>query len=247
MNEVNMLEAIEKLLILQDRDRRILRTRNELADVEPQRKALQSRAASSQSSLDAAKLKQKQIETERKQLELEVEAKQQQIAKYSNQQLLTKKNEEYRALTHEIDMCKDAISKIEDKILDLMERADAVQKEVAGASAVAKELKGEADKAMTHLAEREANLKKQLAELEANRGELAAAVEEGALNRYERLFRHKGDNVVVGIDHGVCGGCHMKMPTQVIFSCRGQQEIVCCPNCGRILYYTAEMDMAVVD
>jgi len=32
-----------------------------------------------------------------------------------------------------------------------------------------------------------------------------------------------------------------------VVSCRASQEIITCPNCGRILYYTPDMDMAVVD
>ncbi len=43
-----------------------------------------------------------QIESARKELELEVEAKKQMIARYANQQFQTRKNEEYRALAHEI-------------------------------------------------------------------------------------------------------------------------------------------------
>jgi predicted nucleic acid-binding Zn-ribbon protein len=39
----------------------------------------------------------------------------------------------------------------------------------------------------------------------------------------------------------------MRLPTQIIVSCQAQQEIVTCTNCGRILYYTRDMDLAVVD
>ena len=56
-----MLEAIEKLLILQDRDRKLLRVRDELAHVAPERQALTDRASSTQTALDAAKLRGKQI------------------------------------------------------------------------------------------------------------------------------------------------------------------------------------------
>lgn len=86
-----MLEAIEKLLILQDRDRKLLRVRDELAYVGPERQELTARALFTQGALDAAKLRGKQIESERKKLELDVEAKQQQIQKYAGQQLLTKR------------------------------------------------------------------------------------------------------------------------------------------------------------
>jgi predicted nucleic acid-binding Zn-ribbon protein len=103
------------------------------------------------------------------------------------------------------------------------------------------------DEQVGQLGEREENLKKELAELEANREELAAAVDEGARSRYERLVRSKGENVVVGVQHGVCGGCHMKLPPQLLVTCQAEKELVGCSNCGRILYYTRDMDLAVTE
>ena len=115
-----MQEIIEKLLILQDRNRKIVRVSQELEHISPERSSLQARAAGTQSQLEAAKLRVKQIESERKRLELEIEAKKTQIEKYANQQLQTRKNEEYKALAHEIEMAKEAIFKIEDQEIVLM-------------------------------------------------------------------------------------------------------------------------------
>ncbi len=70
-----MLETIEKLLILQDRDRKIHRVKQELAQIAPEREGLRARASSTQTQLDAAKNRVKQIESERKQRDLEVEGK----------------------------------------------------------------------------------------------------------------------------------------------------------------------------
>ncbi len=129
-----MQEIIEKLLILQDRNRKILRLSQELEQISPERNSLQARVAGTQSQLEAAKLRVKQIEAERKRLDLEIEAKKSQIEKYANQQLQTRKNEEYKALAHEIEMAKDAIFKIEDEEIVLMEQTEAAQKEVARAT-----------------------------------------------------------------------------------------------------------------
>src|SRR5436190_4576236 len=136
-----MLEAIEKLLILQDRDRKISRLRGELANIGPERQALTSKTASSQAALDAAKQRIKQIESDRKKLELDAEAKKQAIERYSLQQFQTKKNDEYRALAHEISLAREAIVKLEDQQLELMEQAEAVQKQVATATRTAEEAK----------------------------------------------------------------------------------------------------------
>jgi uncharacterized protein len=242
-----MLEAIEKLLILQDRDRQIMRMKTELSRIEPERAQLAAKAAGAQGSLDSAKLRGKQIESDRKKLELEVEGKKQQIEKYSLQQFQTKKNEEYRALAHEIEICKQHIVKLDDQQIELMEKAEAAQKEVQAANQIANEARKLMDGQVADLKSREENLKRELGELEANRQQLADVVEEGARSRYERLLKNKGSNVVVGVQHGVCGGCHMKLPAQIIVSCQAHQEIVTCINCGRILYYTSEMDLAFTD
>ena len=100
---------------------------------------------------------------------------------------------------------------------------------------------------LADLGGRDENLKKELAALEADRDQLAKAVDESVLPRYERLRKSKGESVVVGVAHGVCGGCHMKLQRQVIVTCQGNQEIVACPNCGRILYYTRDMSLVVAE
>src|SRR5258708_4391065 len=173
-----MLDTIEKLLILQERDRQILRMENELAHIEPERQMLAAKAAGAQTSLEAAKLQGRQIESDRKKLELDVEAKKQQIEKYSLQQFQTKKNDEYRALAHEIETCKGVIIKLEDQQLELMEKAEAAQKDVVLATQTSNEARKLVDGQVAALATREQNLKKELAELQSNREQLLLAVDE---------------------------------------------------------------------
>ena len=242
-----MYDIIEKLLILQDRDRRIMQVREQLARIGPERESLQAQTGAALAALDAARARGKQTESERKQRELEVDGKNQQIGRYSLQQFQTKKNEEYRALAHEIETCRADIAKLEDAQLELMEQADATQREITAASRQAEELKKMADREIKELADREQALTAELAELESNRDQIKSAVDARALQRYERLLKMKGGSVVVGIEHGVCGGCHMKFPVQLVVSCQAERELVTCPNCGRILYYTSDMDLAVID
>jgi uncharacterized protein len=244
---IEMRESIERLLILQDRDRQIRRVQTELAHIEPQRRGMIAKAAGAQASLDHARQKIKELEVRRKELELEIQGKKQQIERYANQQLQTRKNEEYRALSHEIDTCKADIFKIEDQEIEFMEQGEAAQKEAAAATQDVNAAKQLVDGEVAQLDAREINLKKELAELIANRAELAGAVSEQLRNRYERMIPSKGENVVVGVQHGVCGGCHMRLPAQILVSCQAQRELVTCSNCGRILYYTRDMDLAIVD
>ena len=242
-----MLPVIENLLILQDRDRKILTLLDELAHVGPERDSLQSSLSSNQAALDAAKQKVMHLESDRKKLELDVEAKKQQIEKYSVQQFQTKKNEEFRALEHEMTNCKLAITKLDDQQIELMEQIETAQKSVAAANKNLADAKKVIDSRIADIGARETNLKKELAELQSNRAELAEVVDEDTRSKYDRLLKQKGQNVVVGIQHGVCGGCHMQLSRSVMIACQGDQEIVTCPNCSRILFYTRDMDLAVAD
>jgi len=242
-----MLSVIEKLLVLQDRDRKIQRVETELNNIDPERNALQEKAKAALSGHEAAKTRAKQIESDRKNLELEVEAKKKLIEKYSLQQFETKKNEEYRALAHEIEGCKAAIFKIEDQQLELMEKAEAAAREVAAAAKVSGDLVKTVESQIKALGDRETSLKRQLEELRSDHERLVAAVDESPRARYDRLRRTKGGTALVGIEHGVCGGCHMKMPMATILAVQGDQEIVGCPNCGRILYHTSDMDLTQSD
>lgn len=208
---------------------------------------MKAKSSNAQAQLDNAKLVVRQIESDRKRLELDVEAKKTQIERYANQQLQTRKNEEYKALAHEIDTCKADINRIEDQEIELMEKAERAQKEVARWTKEADAAKALTNEKVAALCSREENLKKDLAVLRSNREELASAVDAVVRGRYDRLIKSKGENVLVGVNHGVCGGCHMKLPAQILVACQSDQEVVACTNCGRILYYTRDMSLVGMD
>jgi predicted nucleic acid-binding Zn-ribbon protein len=98
-----------------------------------------------------------------------------------------------------------------------------------------------------NLAQREENFNKELTQLQSDRAELAKDVDDNVRMRYERLLKQKGDKAIVGVAHSVCGGCHMQLPPQVIISCQSEDEPVLCPNCGRILYCSPEMELTPID
>ncbi|GIT38740.1 MAG: hypothetical protein Ct9H300mP7_6610 [Verrucomicrobiota bacterium] len=101
-----------------------------------------------------------QLEVRRKDLENEVESRKEQIRKYSQQQLETKKNEEYQALGREIDHTRQAISEIEDRELELMEQQDAFKTKLADAERAAEEAKASEATTLSNLDEREKNIER---------------------------------------------------------------------------------------
>ena len=66
----------------------------------------------------------KNLDLEQRDCEGEIEQKQAQIAKYQQHLNIIKKNEEYQALLHEIDLLKKQIGLKEERILNILIEAD---------------------------------------------------------------------------------------------------------------------------
>jgi predicted nucleic acid-binding Zn-ribbon protein len=72
--------------------------------------------------------------------------------------------------------------------------------------------------------------------LKAERPELLEGLEGDWLSRYERIIQHVGDYALVKIERGVCMGCHMTLPPQLIHNSKKRDSITVCSFCGRILF-----------
>ncbi len=231
-----MNPTIEALLVLQARDVRVAELTDAQEEVPQQIAAVERDLAARSAKFAELKNKTRLIETERKKIDLEVKTKEAAIARYKAQQLATRKNEEFAALIHEIEHAQAEISTLEDSELALMEAYDqglaevaAGEKELKAAEAKAAQKKADLQKRGEAVA---AELKTTLAQQEA----AEQAVPEEVRGRYRRILKSKGDVAVVPVDHGSCGGCHMKLTTQTANSARREDMLTACENCGRLLY-----------
>ena len=122
-------------------------------------------------------------------------------------------------------------------MLELLEQIDNAQADVKTAEAEAQAAKNLATEKVVDIEQRGVTLKQELETLLEERTALTADIDHRVLDRYERLLRLKGENCVVGVDRGICAGCHVKLPVQIMISCQAQREVVNCSNCGRIVYF----------
>ena len=231
-----MNSDLEQLLILQDRQQKIRQIQAEIRTVPLERAHLESQLAASAAGVEALKQKARQIEVERKNLELDVGTRAESIARLKTQQYQTRKNEEFRAIGHEIERYEGEVRKLEDQELELMIETDKLKGEIEVADKSARATKDSISRQLADLETKSQALGAQQQELETERRALAAQIDDDVLDQFERLFNSKGDAAVVAVEHGVCTGCHMKVTTATAASVKAGKEIVNCENCGRILY-----------
>jgi predicted nucleic acid-binding Zn-ribbon protein len=234
-----VLPEVENLLTLQERDQRIRAFQHELHAIPEERRLKEKQIADSAARLEAAKTRMKQIEVERKKLEGDAQVKRDAIARYKQQQMQTRKNEEFAALNHEIEAAEKIIVSIEDREIELMEESESLRPAVAEAERAHTEERAKLQDQIDALVKKAENIEARVAELKAGRVPLTEGLDEDLLDQYTRLFKNKNGVALAEIEHEVCTGCHMKVTTQVALAVKADKTIVHCSNCGRILHLPA--------
>jgi len=231
-----MLQEIERLLVLQDRDRRIRTLQTELKNAPLEQKALEKRLAEANAGADGAKQRLRELEVRKNLLQTEANGKREQIARFRTQQMQTRKNEEYQALASEIAHFEKEVQRIEDGELEAMEEIERMNPVVAEAEKAVAEAKSVVATQISDLQAKVKRVEESLTQVTAERAELARELDEDLLGLYDRLFATKNGDAVVPLENEVCAGCHMKLTTQTALRVRAENAITHCEQCGRILY-----------
>lgn len=182
----------------------------------------------------------KNIQVTHKGLEIDLDSKMGNVKKLDTQLAQVKTNEQYKALQKEINDLKFGAGLQEDKILEKMEETEMIQKEI-------EKLKEDVDKTKEDLKRHEKEVKSklesinsQMSQAKKEREELTSNVSKSILDRYNRIFNNKHDAAIVAVANNSCGGCHMKLPPNVVNEVRKRHNIILCENCARILYWSTE-------
>lgn len=233
--------ALEKLLILQDRDMRRAELETNLKRVPLDIQLVEKKIADEKAAIEQARNELRELETRKRSLETEIASSEQTLGKYRTQQLGVRKNDEYQALGHEIDNVQKQIGEMEGRELEVMFAIDFARKRFAEAEhALQANIAGHEER-IRILKERGENLTRDLEAARATVAEARAPVPPPLLRAYDRLAAHSLP-AVVPIRGAKCGGCHLKVSSEVESAVRGRLtdgQPITCDQCGRIVYWEA--------
>ena len=228
---------LDKLLILQECDSKRLGLEAQLKSIPREVAAVESRIAAEKAAIETAKAEWHGLESKKKQLEIEIKSSEEKIGKYRTQQSQVRKNDEYQALTHEIDTTQASIGTLEEQEIAVMLTIDEARQRFAAAEAeLKKNISGHEGRIRT-LREHEAQLTKDMAVAQAEVAAARPVVPAPYVRIYDRIAVKPGHPVCVTVNGGRCGGCHLKVPTHIEVMARNGAEIATCDQCGRILYW----------
>lgn len=232
-----MLPEVEKLLRVQHQDQKIKSIDKELAGIPVEAEDIRERLVADQRAVDAAKAEMQQTEVAIKSLELDVATRRETIGKLKVQQFETRKNEEYQRMGGEIERYQAEIGGLEDREMELMEKAEAQRRALETARAALAEAETSVQEELDDLDSLAVKLKTDRKAEVAERERLAAEVDPDVLETYGRLFKSKNGVAVVGLVDEICQGCHMRVVKSTVVDVKAEKQLAHCENCGRILYW----------
>lgn len=232
-----MLDEVRSLLILQDRDRRLLALAKDLDKLPQDEARAKTKLAADEAAVTKAHDALREAELQVKKIELDANTRRTTILRLKNQQFETRKNEEFQALGHEITRYEKEVDQLETQELEAMEVVDGLKTALTSAENAKKQTQTLVDEDLASIRDRKERLTITREEVRAERGPLAAAIDGTLLAYYERLMKTK-DGLAISpmLEGGRCGGCQMKLIASTVVKVQAGKERTTCENCGRVLY-----------
>lgn len=236
-----MNQNLSPLIELQKLDLRI-------AEIKDQRRKIPERLQAIEAPLQEARQLHQQtgasVETlvkERRSCEQDLEAHEAHTEKMKSRLSELKSNKEYQAHLFEIEVANKKKGDIEEKILLCMEKIEQLQRTAKEAQEKLSAIEKTFAQEKQTLDELEHRLSTELANLEAQQQARSAHVEKGLLTRYNSIKASRKDHALAEIKEGICSGCRLQLPPQLISEVKRAEELHTCPYCRRMLYWDGQI------
>jgi predicted nucleic acid-binding Zn-ribbon protein len=232
-------EGMERLLDLQERDSALERLRARKDEIESGEELRRLRGAleDAERTLGELRLAHDAVSSEQRRLENEIDS----VARKSEAEAKRLYDgtivnvKELDALQAEIRNLKERRGRLEDDVLERMERREELDRRVsqaeAGVAAARETLERNASETTAELDQ----ISRSSAELQEQRTSIAAGVEEELLELYEDLRDQKKGIGAAALVDGVCQGCHQKLSAMELDRLKKVDGMKRCEYCRRIL------------
>lgn len=234
---------MDNLLKLQELDLRIEVLRAREDEIPKQKKRYDIHRARLKSELEASEKRTKDLALEQRVAEGEISDKEAQILKYQGQLASVKKNDEYTALLHEIDIQKKQIGVKEERILQIMDELEAAKAQFTEDKKRIEKEQQEIEASCKEIDQELATAVEKRKDEESKRQPLRDAIPSPLLKKYERIRKAINSGpIVVPVRGESCSGCHMALTPQIVNELLAGEKVHSCSHCGRLLFHGSNFE-----
>jgi predicted nucleic acid-binding Zn-ribbon protein len=232
-----MMDELALAVRLQSLDRKSASLELEIATLPKQIAEIERKLEAHKRRLEADRAALTANQRDVKKLEAEIQIQEQKISKLRDQMLQAKTNEQYRAFQNEISWCENEIRKSEDRILELMEQSEPLEKSLKAAEVALKKETELVESEKNRARQKTAADKKELQELATERADITSKISSSLYHDYERIRRKTKGIVFAEVVDGHCEACMISLRPQFLQELKVGDKIMHCESCGRILIY----------
>ncbi len=232
-----MADQLEILKRFQAIDGELFRLRRHLQEKPLELEQVKAQVAVQEERVKAAAERLTSLQLSQKDKEMELQSREASVKKLQGQLFQLKTNKEYATMQREIDSLKADNSLLEEETLKLFDAIDQAAKERQLEQARFAEQQARFSQEQQRIEQELAVINQQTAQLERDRKTLLPDVEPQALAIYERILELREGLALVPLMNDACGGCHRRMPPQVVNEVYLKARLVSCEHCSRILYF----------
>ena len=245
-----MSPDLQKLIELQDIDVRAFDLTDRLEAIPVERQQIEDQFRQETADYLALDEAREKARSERTRIETDLAGYEQQHEKFKADLMRVRNQKEYGTILREIDATKKSIGALETETLQLMERIEALDKQIVDLAPEHARRRGEVDETLARLDDEVARINAELAELNASRELIARDVSSNMLRVYNRIAQTRKGRAMSEVrgekgGTGKCSACNMSLRPQVFSDIRRGDDLIVCDNCSRILFYRPELEAPV--
>lgn len=235
-----MKEQIELLKALQQIDSVILSLRMQIESV-PVKIASQERVVQNAlKAKEAAAQNLLSVKQKKKEKESELQAINDILCKLKNREASIKTDKEYKANQKEVEKSEKDRKTVDNGLKEIVNSLEGASKIEEIESVRAAEEGNKLEILKQELASESAQNEQEIKKLKAERKKLISGLQQDVYNHYIAVMKSCGGLAVVEAKNEICQGCNIHIPPQLFVEIKKYEDIVSCPQCRRILYYSKE-------
>ncbi|MBI4597221.1 MAG: hypothetical protein HY737_02315 [Candidatus Omnitrophica bacterium] len=232
-----MPDQLESLKKLQAIDAQLYQLKRQQVEKPKELERVAAAVAAEEAKLAAATERMKSLQLAQKEKELDLQTREANVKKLQGQLFQLKTNKEYAAMQREIDAHKADNSVLEEDIIKLFDAIEQATKERQTEHARVVQEQARLAKERQRIEEDLAIIADSIGKLERQREAALPDVPKAALDVYERVLVLRHGLALVSLVNDACGGCHRRMPPQVVNEVYLKAKLVTCESCNRILFF----------
>ncbi len=172
-----------------------------------------------------------------KEKESELKQGQEKLRKARERLQEVKTNKEYQAMLTEIETLEKGSGRIEEEILVLYDRIDERKVSLKSIEKDFEQYRGGYEAQRKKIDEELASIDGELVDQKKKFEALVPGLKPDLRRRYEMIKGRRNGIAVVSARGAICSGCNMNLPPQLYNELQRSEDLICCPNCNRILYW----------